>query len=383
MGANGMRRHAIVVGLAAAGVLLSVLGTGGGAALAATSGTIPGTLTAIPVSASYRIDQIFAGADGQMWFVTTQSQLGEISASGQATLTATALPHGTIPAQIAGAGPEGVWTFSNTYANPNANPPTAGACWIGLVTPDGILHDMALPAGPVRNQSTCSGAAADGAGNLWISLGSSSCYSDPCKVAVVAEMTPAGSVTQFAPARPGARPGAMALGSDGAMWILEGYRDQNIVRYTSAGVSSSIPVNSQPWASGLLALPNGMFWVQDKGGFGFFDSVNSTFPPGWAIVAVHVDPAAQNWYLPTQTGVDASGSLWKAGEMAQHGTGANRLFRLDRALTIGRTRSFPLAADGSQLLANGTVAMSSTGAMWAGALSGTGVTYLVRFQPLP
>ena len=132
MGANGMRRHAIVVGLAAAGVLLSVLGTGGGAALAATSGTIPGTLTAIPVSASYRIDQIFAGADGQMWFVTTRSQLGEISASGQATLTATALPHGTIPAQIAGAGPEGVWTFSNTYANPNATRPPlepAGSAW--------------------------------------------------------------------------------------------------------------------------------------------------------------------------------------------------------------------------------------------------------------
>src|ERR1019366_1756256 len=57
MGANGMRRHAIVVGLAAGGVLLSVLGTGGGAGLVATSGTIPRTLTAPPASTSHRIDQ--------------------------------------------------------------------------------------------------------------------------------------------------------------------------------------------------------------------------------------------------------------------------------------------------------------------------------------
>jgi len=373
-----MRRHAIVAGLAAGGVLTAVLGTASGAALAGTGGIIPGSLTAIPLSAGYRIDQIFPGSDGQMWFVTTQSQLGEVSAGGQATLTGITLPHGTIPAQIAGAGPEGVWTFSNTYPSP----PTVGGCLVGLVTPDGILHDMALPAGPVRNQTICSDAATDGTGNLWISLASRSCYTDPCKVAVVAEMTPSGDVTQFAPARPGARPGAVALGSDGAMWILEGYRDQSIVRYTSAGVSSSVPVNYKPWASGLIPLSDGMFWVHDKAGFGFFNSVNSTFPPGWRIVAVHVDPAAQN-YFTNQTGVDASGSLWKGGEMGQSGTGANRLFRLDGALTISRSRSFPLAADGSRLFANGTVAVSSTGAIWAGALSGTGVTYLVRFQPMP
>ena len=372
MRANAIRRHVFVVGVAAGGVVASVVGTAGSPAAAATSGTIPGTLTAIAVSGGIQVNQLFAGADGQMWFVTPESQLGEISTTGQATLTGVTLPHGEFPASIAAAGPEGIWTYSMT----NDYLPPGNGCFIGLVTPDGVLHDMQLPSGPVRNQMVCASAAADGAGNLWISLASRSCS---CRVAIVAEMTPSGSVTTFAPTRAGARPGGMALGSDGAMWILEGFRDQNIVRYTSAGASTSVPIYARPGAWGLIGLADGMFWVQVKSGFMLFNSHTATFS-GWTVFPVR--PSTFNATVDLQTGVDAIGSLWKAGQMGEFGP-VNRLFRLDTSSTIGRTRSFPLAADGSQLLANGTAAVSTTGAIWAAATSGAGATYLIRFQPLP
>jgi hypothetical protein len=68
--------------------------------------------------------------------------------------------------------------------------------------------------------------------------------------------------------------------------------------------------------------------------------------------------------------------------MGRPGTGANRLFRLNVDATIDRTVTFPPAQDGSALLANGTVAVTSTGVIWATALSGTDADYLIRFQPL-
>jgi hypothetical protein len=373
-----MRRRFLVVGAAAGAVVASIAAAGSTPVRAATNPTIPGTLTAIPVNGTYQIDQLFPGANGQMWFVTPDSQLGEISASGQPSLTSITLPHGANPARIAGAGPEGVWTYSDTDRNQAAT----ASCVIGLVTPDGTVHIMALPAGPVRNQDVCGGAAADGSGNLWISLASDSCFTDPCRVAVIAEMTPAGKVTTFAPSRPGARPHAMALGSNGAMLILEGFRDQAMVSYTSAGETSSVPINARPGASTLVGLPDGMFWVQVKNVWTLYDSVTETFG-GSSILADYPNPFVEEYSLPRQTGVDANGSLWQAGQMGRPGTGVNRFFRLDTGLAIARTRAFPTAADGTQLLANGTLAVSSTGDVWATAISGTGATYLVRFQPLP
>ncbi len=374
MGAKGMRGRVVGVGAASGAVVASMTAAGGVSALAATTGTIPGTLTAIAVNGAYQINQLFAGSGGQMWFVTPESQLGEISASGQTMLTGITLPHGASPAVIAAAGPEGVWTYSNTYRNQSGD----AACYIGLVTPDGTLHDMALPAGPVRNQSTCGGAAADESGDLWISLESYSCYTDPCRVGVIAEMTPTGKVTTFAPYRPGARPSAMALGSNGAMLILEGFRDQAMVSYTSAGEVSSVGINARPWASGLVGLPDGMFWVQIKSVFLLYDSVTGTFPGG-RVLADYTRVYAQT----RQTGVDANGAVWQAGQMGRPGTGVSRFFRLDTGLTIARTRAFPTAEDGSQLLASGALVVSSTGVVWAGAISGSGATYLVRFQALP
>jgi hypothetical protein len=372
--ARSIRSRARLVGATGAIAVMSALAGGAGAAEAQSSGAISGTLTAIAVSGSYQIHQLFAGTDGKLWFVTAQSQLGEISAAGQATLTNVTLPHGEFVAQIVAAGSEGVWSYGNT----NTYPRSADSCLVGLVTPDGVLHNIALPAGPIRNASICGGAGADTNGNLWLSLASFACYTNPCKVAIVAEITPAGKITTFPPYRLGARPGAMALGSDGAIWVLEGYRAQSLVRYTAAGLSTSFP--TRPQLNSLYARPDGTFWA----GFNIsFDLINGTTGVDAFRRSFPVTPSRllQPSLVTFGTAVDASGLLWKSGQMGRPGSGANRLFRLNVNATIDRTATFPLALDGSALLANGTVAVATTGVIWATALSGTNANYLIRFQP--
>jgi streptogramin lyase len=372
--AMSIRRRLATVVIAGAIAGMSALTGHAGIALARSSSIVSGSLSAIPVNGSFQIHQLFAGTDGKLWFVTPQSQLGEVSPTGQATLTSVTLPHGEFVAQIVAAGPEGVWSYGNT----NVDPRTADSCVVGLVTPDGVLHNIALPAGPVRNASLCGGAVADRNGNLWLSLGSYACYADPCKVAVVAQITPAGTITMFAPYRPGARPGAMALGSDGAIWVFEGAREESLVRYTSAGISTSFP--TRPALSSLYARPDGTFWA----GFNVsFDLIDGATGSDEFRRAFPVSPSRA--LLPSLvtfgTAVDANGLLWKSGQMGRPGTGANRLFQLNVNATIDRTAAFPEAQDGSALLANGTVAVTSSGVIWAVALSGTDADYLIRFQP--
>ena len=370
-----IRRRLAAVGVGGAIAVVSVLAGHTGDAIAGWSGIVGGTLSAIPVNGTFQIHQLFAGTDGKLWFVTPESQLGEVSATGQATLTSVTLPHGEFAAQIVAAGPKGVWSYGNT----NVYPRTADSCVVGLVTPDGVLHNIALPAGPIRNASLCGGAAADRSGNLWLSLGSYACYADPCKVAVVAEIRPAGTITMFAPYRPGARPGAVALGRDGSIWVFEGARQESLVRYTSAGISASFP--TRPALSSLSARPDGTFWAGFNVSFDLIDGATGTdefrraFP-------VSPSRALLPSLVTFGTTIDANGLLWKSGQMGRPGTGANRLFRLNVNATIDRTVTFPAAQDGSALLANGTVAVTSTGVIWAAALSGTDADYLIRFQPL-
>ena len=102
----GCRR--LAVGVAACGVALTAVAAETGVAHAEANGIVGGMLSATPVAGTYQIQQLFPGADGQVWFVTSTSQLGTVSASGQATLTGVVLPHQATTAQIVAAGPEGV-----------------------------------------------------------------------------------------------------------------------------------------------------------------------------------------------------------------------------------------------------------------------------------
>jgi hypothetical protein len=369
-----IRRRLAAVGVGGAIAAVSVLAGHTGDVFAESSGVVGGTLSAIPVNGTFQIHQLFAGTDGKLWFVTPQSQLGAVSTTGRATLTSVTLPHGEFVAQIVAAGPEGVWSYGNT----NVDPRTADSCVVGLVTPGGVLHDIALPAGPVRTASLCGGAAADRSGNLWLSLDSFACYTDPCKVAVIAEIAPVGTITLFAPHRPGARPGAMALGSDGAIWVFEGAREESLVRCTNAGIATSLP--TLPALGSLYARPDGSFWATFNVSFDLIDGATGTEKFRRAF-SVFPSRALLPSLVTFGTAVDANGLLWKSGQMGRPGTGANRLFSLNVNATIDRTVTFPRAQDGSALLANGTVAVTSTGVIWAVALSGADADYLIRFQP--
>jgi hypothetical protein len=285
--------------------------------------------------------------------VTPQSQLGTVTASGQATLANVVLPHGTAPAQIVAAGPEGVWSDSNT----NSNPPTENSCVVGLVTPDGVLHNIALPPATVGTHSLCEGATADRLGNLWVSLNATSC-SAPCRVSVVAEIAPSGNATLFMPARSGARPGDMTLGSDGAIWVLEGARDQNLVRYTSAGIGGVFSFPTDKPTGIVFARPDGTVWagsVRFCTGLTFCDDFGLFNPTTGAFEVNRVFPVGRTPSVlvsgPYQFGVDALGGLWAAGH---NPTGPDRLFRMNGLGTIDRTTAFPQALDGSSLRARDT-----------------------------
>src|SRR5580693_2534703 len=140
-------------------------------------------------------------------------------------------------------------------------------------------------------------------------------------VSSVAKVTPAGVVTEYPPGRPGARPTALALGSDGAIWVLQGYRQQTLVQYSSTGASTSyseFPNDSDL----LLARPDGTFWMgvrktciahgacQD---LSIYDPATSTNEQ-MGLLPVGVDASRRADGVPYQFAVDAAGSLWAAGD---------------------------------------------------------------------
>lgn len=179
----------------------------------------------------------------------------------------------------------------------------------------------------------------------------------------------------------------MALGSDGAIWVLEGYRQQNVVAYTGGGISAVSVVPHNTPSTLLYAGADGTLWAgagRFCRGLTLCDLFQLFNPVTGASEVDRVFPVGRTPSLlnlgPYQFGVDSAGSLWAAG----HGPGGpDRLFRMNALGTIDRTSTFPLATDGSVLRANGTLAVSSNGTLWATAVTATGADYLIRFQPLP
>ena len=315
------RVRAAIFCLTAAGTLVSATVAGATPALAASNAAIHGQLQAFPVSGSYQIQQLFSGADGQLWFVTTGSQLGQISASGQATLTGVVLPHGSSLAFIGGAGPEGVWSFGNGGSS--------GACVITLVTPSGVIEPVTLPS--IAAPSGCGGAAADTAGNLWVSLGNP-CGSFTCgrRVAFVAEIAPSRVVTLFPPVRPGAHVGPVALGNDNAIWVLGGNPLMTMGRYTTSGATTGIQIPIGGELVALLPSSGGMFWgakeIFCSGQIPPFCYRIDRFSPGTTSASFFIFPVGINLSRNHQLGVDSAGSLWQAGAERN---GPDRFFRMN------------------------------------------------------
>ena len=370
-------RSALVC-LSAAGTLLAATVASASPVFASSNAAVQGRLQAFAVSGSYQIAQLFSGSDGQLWFATTHSQLGEISAGGQATLTTTTLPHGAVPAVIAGAGSEGVWS----YGNEDTSTFSAGACAITLVTPGGVVEPVTLPS--IAAPSGCGGAAADASGDLWVSLGNP-CGSFSCgrRVSFVAEITPSRVVTLFPPVRAGARTGPVTLATDGAIWTIGGSVEETIGRYTPAGVTTDIAVPDTSDLIALLPSSGGMFWVAKPvlciGQPTAICLRIDRFMPGATTASAFIFPVAVNLGGAHQLGADSTGALWEAGGERSE---PDRFFRMTPDGTIDRSTAFPTGG-GSTLHADGTLAVNADGSLWASARTASGHEYLIRFVPAP
>ncbi len=349
----------------------AVSATGVGAASASPEAAISGQVTATPVSPTAVPIQLLAGTDGGLWFVNAGSQLGQISATGEAGLTGVDLPQGqlieqgyerTIPAVLAAAGTEGVWAYTD-----DADYLTGVyGCTITLVDPAGSMSHPQLPSATRNHQ--CMGAAADGSGDLWVSL-YGGCSS--CRIGGVAEVTPAGQVTLYSPVRPGGKPGPAALGSDGAIWVLEGNRQQVYGRYTAggtpvdAGNTPAVGHHGEQWRT-LLAAPAGSFWLLYPASY----SVDLSTPGGAnTAYTFPVSPAA--------AAVGSDGSLWMVGGERD---GVSRFFRMGLTGTVDRSPALTTGAGGAALQAEGPLAITADGTAWAVAAAGS-TAYVVRFVP--
>lgn len=352
----------------------ALAGTSLTAAAAANSG-IQGSFSVFAVPGTIHFQQLTVGSDGKLWFVTPQSQLGTISSGGQAALSGVVLPHGNVPAVIAGAGPEGVWS----YGQDDTSIYSTGTCALDLVTSNDVVHNVTLPS--VAAQSHCGGAAVDESGDLWVSL------SNPCglytcgkRVSFVVEVTPALAVTLLPPPGPGERAGPVALASDGAIWALGGYRYQQLGRYTTSASSLGIQIPTAQ-LTGMLARPDGSLWgwrtVLCTGQTTIFCLRVSRFSAGSTTGSSYLYPVGINLNGPEQLAVSADGSLWLAG---RERSDPARFFQMTTNGTINRSAAFPTAG-GSALVDDGTLALTGSGAMWSSAHSSSGAEYLVRFEP--
>ncbi len=352
------------------------------AASASTDAALHGALAVFPIPSGATPVQLFTGSDGRTWFVTAQSHLGEIRGAGNATLTGVTLPQGndfgtTTPAVIAAAGPEGVWSYAATVGGSQG----PNGCVITLVKSGGGMMQPRLPSS--LSDFSCTGAAADRSGNLWISMVSGKFYSQcKCRVARVVEVTTNGNVSLYAPIRPGGQGLSVALGSDGAIWVLEGYDNQQLARYSASGASTPFSLASCCTWDSLLARPDGSFWLLREV---LCVGLNQPFclrvewaVPGGTSSGRYIFPVSDpsGGSFRYRTAVAPDGSLWEAGRQS---TGPTRLFRLDGNGQIDRSAGITSPA-GTALQATGPITVTPAGTVWAVAATGHSA-FLVRYRP--
>jgi hypothetical protein len=320
----------------------------------ASNGPISGGFTVTQVSPQAVPTQLVTGTNGSVWFLTAKSQLGTVSASGQATLTGVTLPSG---ATLVSAGPEGEWAFvdQGQYG--------AGPCVVALAEPDGhvLVRTPGHPANPI-----CGGGARDTAGNLWVSLNGSGSNG-------MAEITPSGVITVIH----AVVVGSVARGSDGAMWtFVRGFKFGRFVAgepptFSDVFGNGTPPITGSPalglryFESELLARPDGTFWLTN-----FRATVLSS--PG-------------NWYVRFQFGqssgsaVTPDGSLWNVGSGPSDTS--ERVQRLDAWGVIDRSATLPVSPrNGQPLTATGPLTALPDGSLLFVATDGS-TSFVVHYVP--
>lgn len=356
------------VGVFAIVGFLSVLSTMAGALPVAAAGysAISGTFSVFPVASSSAPVQLLAGVNSDVWFVTAQSRLGHVSAAGQISLLPVTIPHGNAPATLIAADADGVWSFGDTTG---ANQ----SCTISLIRPGGHVMQRTLnyPVGPL-----CYAGAVDRSGNLWVSVQGKK--AGQTIVSRMTEVSPSGVVTQFTTDRAGARPTAVALGSDGAIWALE-FNTHEYGRYTETppATSHSIRGSVKPPYHGtpywglyphqLFGRSDGTFWLVQGG---CCNAVALSSPDRWAV----------RYLLPFQTTVgwmSPDGSMWTVNLDRDFQT--ERLIRTAVDGTLDRSAALPASAGTTSSI--GTLAAASDGSIWTVTTTTGGATNIVKFLP--
>jgi autotransporter-associated beta strand protein len=352
--------------------MTATIGFGVGTPLRASgAGNIPvsdapisGAFTVTAVSAALAPTQLITGTDGSLWFLNSQSELGTISADGAASLAGVTFPHASDPAQLVSAGPEGEWAYANGAA-------PGGGCMVALAEPGGHLLERILNH-PVNPQ--CNGAARDLDGDLWVSL-----HGGPSSA--MSEITPAGLVTPVRAPLTAARPGAVALGSDGAIWTVE--RAGEYGRFVPGGAATTVsifdgsgtpPIPGSPYygvavdRSWFLPRPDGTFWLVDR-------NAALSDPDEWYI-RFHLDDAE------TKPVVTSDGALWDiAAPTPDMGNQPERIQRLDQWGVDDRSTALPTSPrNGAPLTATGPLALTPDGSLWFVASDG-GADFVVRYVP--
>jgi autotransporter-associated beta strand protein len=347
-------------GLLCASVMAAVGGTPARASTPAPA--VTGGFSVFPVATATAPVQLLVGTDGRQWFVTAQSQLGLISSTGQITLLPLTLPHGNVTAALVGAGPEGVWAYGNTTG-------TTPSCTVSLTNTGGVITQRTLthPAA-----SLCYGGARDASGNGWFSIHGAQTGSG---VSRMVRLSQTGQVTTILPDRAGARPGAVALGSDGAIWALE-FDNHSYGRYTATAPATTVSIGGSetpPYPGSiffgvnphqLLPRADGTFWL-----LGY--NVILSDPGKWLV---------RYLFEGHEFGATTpDGALWSVFS-DRAGPPAERMVRMDVTGRFDRSATLPAGTTGAPMMSTGPIAATPDGSIWTVTSDGAN-TYVVRYQP--
>ena len=323
---------------------------------------VTGGFSVFPVATATAPVQLLVGTDGRLWFVTSQSRLGLISSTGQITLLPVTLPHGNVTAALVGAGPEGVWAYGDRTG-------TTPSCTVSLTNTGGVMTQRTLthPAG-----SLCYGGARDTSGNGWFSIHGAQTGSG---VSRMVRLSQAGQVTTILPDRAGARPGAVALGSDGAIWALE-FDNHSYGRYTATAPATTVSIGGSetpPYPGSiffgvnphqLLPRADGTFWL-----LGF--NVISSDPAEWSV---------RYLFEGHESGATTpDGALWSVFS-DRTGPPAERMVRMDVTGRFDRSATLPAGTQGAPMATTGPIAATPDGSIWTVTSDGTNM-YVLRYQP--
>lgn len=203
--------------------------------------TTSGTVTEYTVTAGGNINSITVGPDGNLWFTvgltgsTAGNSVGKITTSGSYTIYPLSI-YNAYPTEIV-TGPDGNLWFTEYYRSK-----------IGKITTSGTVTEYTTLA-------TGQGIAAGSDGALW--------FSQP-DFSKIGRITTSGALTYYD--TPGATPGRVITGPDGAVWFTNGTaqigRMATELTHQTVSFTSTAPTNATldsspyvPTASATSGLP--------------------------------------------------------------------------------------------------------------------------------